>query len=180
MRLPRPNFLFLAALALMCGPMNVGERAEAQLRWPPPPKKEQLRVRLVALALSDPRSSFFSSHEVLIAEKEIGKDEWSLVKLVYTFLPYQPRLSESGFDYSIVHELEAARDPNCDETLEKMTTRESQDHSQINMKYAVESPVSDLERRRTPLPCYEMTADDYGKAVREPLERQGGEMWGRR
>src|SRR5512147_3160692 len=87
---------------------------EGQLRWPDPPKKAPMRVRLVALALADPRSSFFSSHEVFVAETEIGHEEWSLIKLVYTFLPYQPRLLDSGFDYSLVHEFSAQRDTNCD------------------------------------------------------------------
>jgi hypothetical protein len=81
--------------------------AEGQLHWPDPPKKAQMRVRLVAVTLADPRSSFFSSHEVLIAETQVGDEEWGLIKLVYTFLPYQPRLTETGFDYSVVHQLSA-------------------------------------------------------------------------
>ena len=80
-----------------------------------------MRVRLVAVAISLPRSSFFKSHEVFVAETEIGHDEWSLIKLVFTFLPYQPRLSESGFDYSVVHEVSASRDPDCDQTVAQLT-----------------------------------------------------------
>ena len=77
---------------------GTGKAYDTQLRWPDPPKKASMRVRLVAVALADPRSTFFSSHEVFIAEKEITQEEWGLIKLVYTFLPYQPRLLESGFD----------------------------------------------------------------------------------
>jgi hypothetical protein len=142
------------------------EPAQAQLRWPNS-KKEELRVRLVALATADPRSSFFTTREVFVAEKEVGHEEWSLIKLVFTFLPYQPRLSESGLDYSLVHEFTAQRDPICDETLAQMTS--GPDHEQLNLKYAAESPARDLERRRTPLPCYQTTADDYTKADREPI-----------
>ena len=127
------------------------ERAQAQLRWPGS-KKEEMHVRLVALATADPRSSFFTTREVFVAEREIGHEEWSLIKLVFTFLPYQPRLSDSGLDYSLVHAFSAQRDSACDETLAQMTS--GPDHKQLNLKYATASPARDLERRRTPLPCY--------------------------
>ena len=142
------------------------ERAQAQLRWPGS-KKEEVRVRLVALATADPRSSFFTTREVFVAEREIGHEEWSLIKLVFTFLPYQPRLSDSGLDYSLVHEFSAHRDPVCDETLAQMTS--GPDHAQLNLKYAADSPQKDLERRHTPLPCYQTTADDYTRTNREPI-----------
>lgn len=142
------------------------DHAQAQLRWSNS-KKEGLRVRLVALATSDPRSSFFTTREVFVAEREIGHEEWSLIKLVFTFLPYQPRLSDAGLDYSLVHEFSAQRDPVCDETLAQMTS--GADHQQLNLKYAAASPTRDLERRRTPLPCYQTTADDYTRADREPM-----------
>jgi len=158
-----------AVVLLMAMTGLVPARAGAQLRWPDPPKKTPLRVRLVAVALADPRSSFFSSHEVLIAEKELGQNEWSLVKLVYTFLPYQPRLTESGFDYSVVHELSAARDPNCDETVAQLTKREWPDHGTIHLGYTPGTDVADLEGRRIPLPCYETSADDYTRSWREPV-----------
>ncbi len=167
-RLTRMKHLTAAVvfLAMTCV-MSSDEVAHAQLRWPAAPKKEELRVRLVALALADPRSSFFTTHEEFVAEKEIGHEEWSLIKLVYTFLPYQPRLSDSGLDYSLVHELSAERNTTCDETLAQMSRGPEQ--REANLKYAADSPRKDLERRRTPLPCYETTADDYGKTDREPL-----------
>jgi hypothetical protein len=143
--------------------------AQGQLRWPESPKKEALHVRLVAIALSDPRSSFFTSHEVFVAERELGREEWSLIKLVYTFLPYQPRLSDAGMDYSTVHQFSAVRDTNCDETLAQMTSSDWPDRHQINLRYSQDSPLKDLERRRTPLPCYETTADDYTKSAHEPI-----------
>ncbi len=42
---------------------------------------EPLRLRLVALAWNHPRSSFFASEEVFIAEKELSKDEMQFVNL---------------------------------------------------------------------------------------------------
>ena len=73
----------------------VDNRASAELHWQNQ-KKEHLRIRLVALAIAYPRSGYFPSQEVFVAEQQIEKDETRLVKLVYNFLPYQPRLSEYG------------------------------------------------------------------------------------
>lgn len=156
-------------LVLAMSSLLPGTRAHAQLHWPDPPKKAPLHVRLVAVALSDPRSSFFSSHEVIIAEREIAHEEWSLVKLVYTFLPYQPRLSEVGFDYSVVHELSATRDPNCDETVAQLTSVDLPANGAITLRYSPGAAVGDLAGRRIPLPCYETTADDYTKSWRDPV-----------
>src|SRR5215471_4288405 len=100
--------LLLPAMTCFAG----SDKQAEGLRWPAPPRKAPMRVRLVALALADPRFSFFSSHEVFVAETEIGHEEWSLIKLVFTFLPYQPRLLESGFDYSVVHKVSAWRHPD--------------------------------------------------------------------
>src|SRR5262249_11110381 len=120
----KPEELDLDAATVVLRALNEGPWAEPciggsskpaeGLHWPDPPKKAHMRVRLVAVALAEPRSSFFSSHDVLVAEKEIGNDEFSLIKLVFAYLPYQPRLSELGFDYSVVHEISVWRNPDCD------------------------------------------------------------------
>jgi hypothetical protein len=144
-----------------------GKEAEG-LHWPDSPKKARIRVRLVAVALALPRTSFFSNLEVLVAEKEIGEEEFSPIKIVFTYLPYQPRLSESGFDYSIVHEISALRNPDCDETVAQLTTRKLPDRHEP-MIYARNVPRDDLDLRRMPLPCYEAKADDYIKASLDPL-----------
>lgn len=158
--------LFLAAAYLG----NSGRQAEGQLRWPDyPPKKAPIRVRLMAIAYADhPRSSFFSSQEVFVAETEISHEEWGLIKLVFTFLPYQPRLSESGFDYSVVHQISAWRDPNCDETVEQLTARSVPDRHEP-LIYSPNVPRKDLDRRRIPLRCYQTNADDYIKSSLEPI-----------
>jgi hypothetical protein len=145
-----------------------GRMAEGQLRWSYPPKKAPMRVRLVAIAISLPRSSFFKSYEVFIAETEIGHEEWSLIKLVFTFLPYEPRLSESGFDYSVVHEVSAWRDRNCDETVAQLTTRNLPNRHEP-LIYSRNVPRVDLDRRHIPLPCYETNADEYIKSSFEPI-----------
>jgi Rap1a immunity proteins len=144
-----------------------GRQAEG-LHWPDPPRKEHMRVRLVALALALPRTSFFSSEEVLVAEREIGDEEWGLIKLVFTYLPYQPAISESGFDYSMVHEIAAWRNTDCDETVELLTARSMPDRFEP-LIYSRNVPRADLDGRRIPLPCYETKAGDYIKSSLEPI-----------
>lgn len=101
--LNRTRALVLLAATCIAG---LGGQAEAQLHWPDyPAKTATMRVRLVAVAYALPRSTYGSSYEVFVAEKEIGDGEWSLIKLVFSFLSFQPRLSESGLDYSVVHEI---------------------------------------------------------------------------
>ena len=157
--------LFLAAISIGC----LGGQAEAQLHWPEyPPKTAPLRVRLVALAWTLPRSSYGANYEVFVAETEIEHDEWKLIKLVFTFLSFQPRLSESGFDYSVVHEVAASRNTDCDETIAHLTARSLPTRHEP-LLYSQNVPREDLDRRRIPLPCYQATADDYIKATYEPM-----------
>ena len=144
---------------------------DGKLRWHHPHKQE-IEVRLVALAVQYPRSSFFSNDEVFVAEQEMGKDESRFIKLVYDFLPYQTPLSNSGLNYSLVHKVNAVRDATCDESLwqmrslmdEKRHTREPDS----KWKYAAESPIADLDHRQARLRCYRTTSDDYEKALNEP------------
>ena len=157
--------LFLAAACVG----SPGRQAKGQLLWPGPPKSAPIRVRLVAIALADrPRSSFVRSHEVFVAETEIAHEEWGLIKLVFTFLPYQERLSETGFDYSVVHEVAAWRDKHCDQTVEELTAR-SRPNRHEPLIYSRNVPREDLDGRHLPLPCYETNADEYIKSSFEPV-----------
>jgi hypothetical protein len=142
------------------------ERAQGELRWQIA-KRQPLRVRLVALEMADRRSSYFASHEVFVAAQQMSEGELRLVKLVYEFLPYQPRLSDSGMDYSTLHEIMAVRDTSCDETLAQMTG-EGKGRVRLTLEYADDSPSIDSTRRRNALPCYDTSAADYAKALREP------------
>ncbi|HSY66027.1 MAG TPA: hypothetical protein VK829_15630 [Terriglobales bacterium] len=155
------NLVFL----LLCG-IGGPDHARAELHWRME-KRENLRVRLIALSESDPRSSFFSTHEVFVAAQQLSEDESRLVKLVYEFLPYQPRLSESDFDYSVVHALRATRDPSCDQTLAQMTTDE-RTRAQVALKYSADSPVLNTRRHHSALPCFSTSAEDYTKAIHRP------------
>jgi hypothetical protein len=143
-------------------------QAEGQLRWPDPPKRTSMRVRLIAVTLVLPRSSYFPRSEVFVAETEIADQEWSLIKLGFSFLPYQPRLSESGFDYAVVHEVWAWRDPDCDQTIAQLTARKLPDRHE-RLIYSRNAPRADLDRRQIPLPCYQTNADAYIKSSVEPI-----------
>lgn len=133
-----------------------------------------MRLRLVALAWNHPRSSFFVSEEIFIAEKQLTKGESRIVKLVYDFLPYQPRLSEAGLNYSTLHELRAVRDLHCDETLAQVATGQVGDwrQDQAQLKYSTAAPSLDLSRPKGPLPCYITNAEDYSKPIHDESEPQ--------
>jgi len=159
----------LVSLAMLVLAGQQGARGE--LHWTTE-KKEPLRVRLLALAWNHPRSSFFASEEIFIAEKQLDQNESRLVKLVYSFLPYQPRLSESGFDYSNVYEVRATRDPSCDETLAQITSGRQGDWRQFqsDLKYSADAPPVNLLRSKSRLPCYVTDPEDYRNSIREPVK----------
>lgn len=155
------NLVFL----LLCG-IGGPDHARADLHWHVE-KTVDLQVRLIALAEADPRSSFFSTHEVFVAAQQLSENESRLVKLVYVLLPYQPRLSEYEFDYSVVHDLRATRDPSCDQSLAQITTDE-RTRTQVALKYSADSPVLNTSRHHSALPCYSTNAADYTKAIHRP------------
>ncbi|HKR83511.1 MAG TPA: hypothetical protein VJS37_05015 [Terriglobales bacterium] len=142
--------------------------AHGQSRWPAP-RKEPIEVRLIAVEIAYPRTSFFANDEVLIAEQELAKNESRFVRLIYDFLPYQNPLSSFGLSYSLVHRVQAIRDTTCDETLWQV--REFQRKSgapSTQFKYAADSPIADLERRQARLRCFRVTSDDYENASHRP------------
>ncbi|HEV8046870.1 MAG TPA: hypothetical protein VGP35_04035 [Terriglobales bacterium] len=155
------NLIFV----VLCG-IGGPDYARAELHWQTE-KRVDLRVRLIALAEADPRSSFFSTHETFVAAQQLSEDESRLVKLVYEFLPYQPRLSESDFDYSVVHDVRAVRDPSCDQTLAQITT-DQRTRTQVALKYSADSPVLNTSRHHSALPCFSTSAADYTKAIHRP------------
>ena len=126
-------------------------------------------MRIVGLAFAPPSTSFGSSYEVFIAEKEArGKKDSNahknLIKLVYWFLPYQPRLSEFHVDSTKMYKLRVLRDRACDESLLHMTVSpEGQVYSGPHLSADFLPPIA--ERKKMILPCYRTTADDYRRAV---------------
>jgi hypothetical protein len=126
------------------------------------PGFQDVQLRVISLAWAPPRSSFFSSFEVFIAEKWLRKDKSQLIKLVYVFLPYQQRLSEYTSGDLNVRKLRVTRDPTCDESLIQMTWPEGENGKGAQKPGDAQATSSN---RNDLLPCYRTTADDYRRAV---------------
>lgn len=170
MKVARSGLVAMALVMTTCA-LGRPEKARGELQWQWP-RKESLHLRIVALAWNHPRSSFFASEEVFVAEKQLNKEEGQLVKLVYDFLPYQPRLSETGLDYATVHELRAVRDSSCDETLAEILSGHVGDWRQQQppqVTYSLAAPALNPSRHRRQLPCYVTSAEDYSRAQHEPV-----------
>jgi hypothetical protein len=167
MKVQRITLFVAAGFVLLSGTTL----ADGQLHWNSV-RKQPIQVRLIALAIAYPRTSFFANDEVFIAQQELAKEESRFIKLVYDFLPYQPPLSSYGLNYSLVHRINAIRDTTCDETLWEMRTalqqRRQTDKTVSGWRYASETPVADLDHRQARLRCYRTTSDDYETAFREP------------
>ena len=118
-----------------------------------------LLLRVIQLALTLPRTSYFSNYEAFIAERSVNDHATQLIKLVYIFLPYQRGLTENELNNSKTLRLRVTRDPSCDESLLSMTWPESEPtHGQPQ-------PITS-ESSKNKLPCYRTTADDYRKALK--------------
>jgi hypothetical protein len=161
-------FLLLAGASFVL--ISGTPTADGQLHWSS--KKQPIEIRLIALAVAYPRSSFFANDEVFIAEQELAKEESRFIKLVYDFLPYQAPLSSYGLDYSLVHVVRAVRDNSCDESLWQMRSLQRRERRVDGLdtawKYSQYSPIADLDYRQARLRCYRTTSDDYERAMREP------------
>jgi hypothetical protein len=124
---------------------------------------EEVPMRIVGLAFALPSTSFSSSYEVFIAERNLGKGK-QLIKLVYWFLPYQTRLSEYHPDATRMYKLRVTRDHSCDESLLHMAVSPA-GHVYSGSHLPEDSLPATPEGRNIVLPCYRTTADDYRKAA---------------
>jgi hypothetical protein len=122
---------------------------------------QDAQVKVISLAWAPPRSSYFSSFEVFIAQKWVDKDKTEMIKLVYVFLPYQKRLSEYGVENPKIRRLRVTRDPSCDESLMQLAWPEGGGRSASDHQNSGSSNAED----RNLLPCYRTTADEYRHAV---------------
>jgi hypothetical protein len=167
----------LLTLVLLVVGCTVGgdERAVGQLHWPFGSQRERIRVRVVGRVMALPRTSFFANHEVFVAEKAINREEGRLIKLVYEFLPYQPSLDDIGLDYSNIYEVRVTRDPQCDESLGDMISGRNSANDPSGFKYATDAPELTIPRHRNSLPCYQTSAEDFGRSERAPLHTEPSE-----
>ena len=118
----------------------------------------ELSVNVVGLALTLASSSYFSSREVFLAEDRFSRHGSRLIKLVYEFLPYQPRLSDYGPNYAAVDRLRVTRDPNCDESLRQVLSSAHPFTDQLRQD------LKGSNWQANTLECYRTTADDYRRA----------------
>jgi hypothetical protein len=125
---------------------------------------QDVQLRVISLAWAPPRSSYFSSFEVFIAEKWLNKKESEFIKLVYEFLPYQQRLSDYGLQDLKVRRLRVTRDSRCDESLMQMAWPEGE-NGPAGSPHTGDALASTSADRNDALPCYRTTADDYQRAV---------------
>ena len=134
--------------------------AAKQIADPKFPETKELNVNFIGPALVLPATSYFLSYEVFIAEEWLARHKSRLIKLVYDFLPYQPRLSDYGPNFPAIENLRATRDPSCDENLSEVESSTNawpkDDRAQLNAKSS--------GQKLSKLPCYRTTADDYRKA----------------
>jgi len=134
--------------------------AAKEIADPKFPETKELNVNFLGPALVLPATSYFLSYEVFIAEEWLARHKSRLIKLVYDFLPYQPRLSDYGPNFPSIENLRATRDPSCDENLSEVES--STNHWSKNDRSQLSTKSSDSKQNR--LPCYRTTADDYRKA----------------
>ena len=154
------------APALAAAPVIANAQPQVAAKEPaarPEPQSEEMPLRLIGLAMALPNSSYFSNYEVYIAERKLRKNLTELVKLVYVYLPYQRRLSEYGVDQSKVFKLLVSRDHSCDESLMQMTWPETDRPPDAHN--ATDAPGLSAADKKSMLPCYRTTADDYRKAM---------------
>jgi hypothetical protein len=143
-----------------------GGEAHADAKKPSDAKElssaKALSVTFIGPALAFPQSSYFANFEVFIAEERLTRHQSRIIKLVYDFLPYQPRLSDFGPNYPALENLRATRDPSCDEPLKQVVSLATTLH--WPRAALIELNTTSSTQRQSTLPCYRTTADDYRTA----------------
>ena len=132
----------------------------------PPPSQlgEDLPLQFISLAIPKEGSSFFSNYEVFFAQKQLSKGKYELIKLVYKFLPYQPRLSQYlAAGNAKIYTLRVIRDPACDESPMEMTWPDAVQDLLDSLNTNSNGTAS--VKKNLKLPCYRTTADDYQRAM---------------
>jgi hypothetical protein len=126
------------------------------------PDTRELSVNFMVPALVLPMSSYFSNYEVFIAEQRITRHQSRLIKLVYEFLSYQPRLSDEGPNYPGIENLRATRDRSCDQALMQVASSATTVLGSLSGR--LQLSAKSLEQQQSTLECYRTTADDYRRA----------------
>jgi hypothetical protein len=120
-----------------------------------------LSISFIGPALAFPQSSYFSNFEVFIVEERLSHHQSRIIKLVYEFLAYQPKLSDLVPDYPTLDNLNSTRDPSCDEALKEVVSLASS----LHWPQASLTQLNTASSKQRQLPCYRTTADAYRKAM---------------
>jgi hypothetical protein len=126
------------------------------------PDTKELTVNFMVPALVLPTSSYFSNHEVFIAEQRLPRHQSRLIKLVYEFLAYQQRLSAYGPNYPGIENLRVTRDRSCDQALAQVASSASTVPGSQSAR--LQLSAKSLTQGQSTLECYRTTADDYRRA----------------
>jgi hypothetical protein len=126
------------------------------------PDTRELSVNFMVPALVLPMSSYFSNYEVFIAEQRLPRHQSRLIKLVYEFLSYEPRLSHYGPNYPGIENLRATRDRSCDQALLQVASSAST--VPWSQSGRLQLSAKSLTQLQSPLECYRTTADNYRRA----------------
>jgi hypothetical protein len=128
---------------------------------------QDVPLRIIGIPVASTKTSFFSNYEVFLAERRVGKNQTEPIKLVYTFLPYQHRLSEYLAEGQIFkkkeYKLRVYRDPSCDESLLHMMWPDA-DEPPPNDNFAASLGLP-KSNDNTQLQCFRLSADDYRRAT---------------
>ena len=126
-----------------------------------PADTKELNVNFMVPALVLPMSSYFPNYEIFIAEQRLTRNQSRLIKLVYEFLSYQPRLSDYGAN-SGIENLRATRDRSCDQALMQLASSASA--IPWSQSARLQLGAKSLEQRQSTLECFRTTADDFRRA----------------
>jgi hypothetical protein len=126
------------------------------------PDTKELNVNFMVPALVLPMSSYFSNYEVFVAEQRVTRHQSRLIKLVYEFLSYQPRLSDYGPNYPGIENLRATRDRSCDQALMQVASSATTVLGSLSGR--LQLSAKSLEQQQSTLECYRTTADDFRRA----------------
>ncbi len=126
------------------------------------PDTKELNVNFMVPALVLPMTSYFSNYEVFIAEQRVTRHQSRLIKLVYEFLSYQPRLSDYGPNYPGIENLRATRDRSCDQALMQVASSATTVLGSLSGR--LQLSAKSLEQQQSTLECYRTTADDFRRA----------------
>ena len=143
-----------------------------------PVKKQSITVRLIGRASFLPVTSFGANYESYVGSLQSKASDSTMVKIVYRFMNYEPRLPGSLADYDLVHTFRATRQPDCDAKAETLIYSQhvgpAGQVSEPAFSFVYAKNASGVSIPPTVLlPCYVVSADGYKGTRTMPARRPG-------